>query len=146
MQDRNWIEARHSLDLQRWKNNVQFRFTYGSDGTAKETNGLAFDNVWIGERKKMSLIEHFTSSGDMASRSADSTLDALANSNPLDIIDIQYHTSFNGADPFNEQNPVDPRTRASLYQFVRSTLFLYSTAEPRANISLIISTSRLILC
>jgi len=65
VQDKNWIEARHSLDLQKWKNNVQFRFTYGSDGTAKGTHGLAFDNVWIGERKKMSLIEHFTSTCDM---------------------------------------------------------------------------------
>jgi hypothetical protein len=115
VQDKEWSEARHSLDLQKGKYNVQFRFTYGSDGTAQGTNGLAFDNVWIGERKKMALIEHFTSTCNMASRSADSTLNALANSNPLDIIDIQYHTSFFGTDPFNESNPVDPRTRASLY-------------------------------
>jgi len=116
IQDKNWIEARHNLDLQKGKNSVQFRFAYGSDGTAKGTNGLAFDNVWIGERNKIALIEHFTSSGDRASRTADSTLDELANSNPLDIIDIQYHTSLSGEDPFNESNPVDPRTRAALYQ------------------------------
>jgi hypothetical protein len=116
MQDTAWIEARHSLDRQKGKNSIQFRFAYGADGTAKGANGMAFDNVWIGERNKTALIEHFTSTGDMASRIADSTLNELANSNPLDIIDIQYHTSFAGADPFNETNPVDPRTRASLYQ------------------------------
>jgi hypothetical protein len=115
-QDTGWIEARHSLDKQKGKNNIQFRFAYGSDGTAKGTNGMAFDNLWIGERNRTALIEHFTSTGDMASRRADSTLNELANSNPLDILDIQYHTSFSGADPFNETNPVDPRTRASLYQ------------------------------
>ncbi|MBP1668025.1 MAG: hypothetical protein H6Q21_391, partial [Bacteroidetes bacterium] len=116
IQDKQWIEARHNLDMQKGKYNVQFRFAYGSDGTANGTNGLAFDNVWIGERNKIALIEHFTSSADMASRIADSILDELANSNPLDIIDIQYHTSLSGNDPFNEQNPVDPRTRAALYQ------------------------------
>jgi hypothetical protein len=117
VQDReDWVEARQRLDRQNGKDDVQFRFVYGSDGTAKGTNGLAFDNVWIGERNKISLIEHFTSTADKASRSADSILNALANSNPYDIVDIQYHTAFMGADPFNEANPVDPRTRASLYQ------------------------------
>jgi hypothetical protein len=116
IRDPGWIEARHSLDKLKGKTDVQFRFAYGSDGTAKGTNGLAFDNVWVGERNKMTLIEHFTNASDGASLSADSQLDALANSNPLDIIDIQYHTSFPGIDPFNQLNPVDPRTRASLYQ------------------------------
>jgi len=116
VQDNEWIEARHSLDKLKKKEDVQFRLAYGSDGTAIGTHGLAFDNMWIGERSKMTLIEHFTNTSDEASRSADSQLDALANSNPLDIIDIQYHTSFPGTDPFNQLNQVDPRTRASLYQ------------------------------
>jgi PKD repeat protein len=116
IQDRDWVEARHSLDKLNGMDNVQFRFAYGSDGTAKETDGLAFDNVWIGERSKALLIEHFTSTGSMEARSADSTLDRLSNSYPLDIITIQYHTSLAGTDPFNEQNPVDPRARASFYQ------------------------------
>jgi hypothetical protein len=114
--DPEWINARHNLDKLKGETDVQFRFAYGSDGTSIGTNGWAFDNVWIGERSKMTLIEHFTNTSDEASKSADSQLDALANSNPLDIIDIQYHTSFPGIDPFNQQNPVDPRTRASLYQ------------------------------
>jgi PKD repeat protein len=116
IQDKDWVEARHSLDKLNGMDDIQFRFTYGSDGTAKETFGLAFDNLWIGERNKTLLIEHFTSTNSREARSADSTLNRLANSYPLDIIDIQYHTSFLGADPFNEQNQVDPRTRASYYQ------------------------------
>jgi hypothetical protein len=116
VKDPYWIKARHSLDRLKGKTDVQFRFAYGSDGTAKDTKGLVFDNIWIGERSKMALIEHFTNTSDEASLSADTQLDALANSYPLDIIDIQYHTSFPGIDPFNQQNMVDPRTRASLYQ------------------------------
>jgi len=114
--DNKWIEARHSLDELKDKTDVQLRIAYGSDGTAKGTNGMAFDNIWIGERNKMVLVEHFTNASVTASRTADSALDALANSNPFDIIDIQYHTSFPGADPFNEQNKVDPGTRVLFYQ------------------------------
>jgi hypothetical protein len=116
VKDVEWIQARHSLDILKGKKDVQFRLAYGSDGTAIGTKGIAFDNVWIGERNKMALIEHFTSSSDEASMSADAQLDAMANASPLDIIDIQYHTSFAGTDPFNQQNQVDPRTRASIYQ------------------------------
>jgi hypothetical protein len=117
--DIGWIEARHSIDELKGKSNIQFRIAYGSDSTAFETHGLAFDNIWIGDRTKIVLIEHFTNSSDAASRSADSALDALANSYPLDIIDIQYHTSFPGVDPFNEQNKIDPATRVLFYQLSR---------------------------
>ena len=115
MQDKDWVEARHSLDKLNGLNDVQFRFAYGSDGTAKDTYGFAFDNIWIGERSKTLLIEHFTSTNSMEARSADSMLNRLVNYHPWDIVDIQYHTSFLGTDPFNEQNQVDPRARASYY-------------------------------
>ncbi len=114
--DPGWIEARHSIDELKGKTDVQFRIAYGSDSTAIGTNGLAFDNFWIGDRNKIVLIEHFTNTSDIASMAADSELDELANSNPFDIVDIQYHTSFPGADPFNEQNKVDPGTRVLFYQ------------------------------
>ncbi|MBN2763002.1 MAG: hypothetical protein JXR41_07930, partial [Bacteroidales bacterium] len=114
--DAMWNEARHSLDELKNKTDVQFRIAYGSDSTARETHGMAFDNIWIGERNRIILIEHFTNSGDLDSKAADSSLDALANSNPYDIVDIQYHTSFPGTDPFNQQNKVDPGTRVLYYQ------------------------------
>ena len=114
--DNDWKEARHSIDQLQGKTDVQFRVAYGSDGTAANTHGLAFDNFSIGERNKIVLVEHFTNASDSASLLADAALDALTNSNPMDIIDIQYHTSFPGADPFNEQNKVDPGTRVLFYQ------------------------------
>ncbi len=116
IKDKDWMEARNSLDKLKGLEDIQFRFAYGSDGTAKETWGLAFDNIWIGERNKTMLIEHFTSTKSKEARAADSTLDWMANHFPWDIVDIQYHTSFLGTDPFNELNQVDPRIRASFYQ------------------------------
>jgi len=114
--DNDWIEARHSIDQLKGMKNIQFRIAYGSDDRATGTHGLAFDNFRIGERNQIVLVEHFTNTSDSASMLADAALDALTNSNPADIIDIQYHTSFPGADPFNELNKVDPGTRVLFYQ------------------------------
>ncbi len=113
--DNSWTEARHDLDDVRGKKDIQFRLAYGSDGTARGNEGLAFDNVWIGERNKIVLMEHFTNSSDQLSRQADSLLNMLANNNPLDIVDIQYHTSYPGYDPFNELNSIDPTSRTFYY-------------------------------
>ncbi len=134
--DIGWIEARHSLDELKGKKDVQFRIAYGSDSTATGTHGLAFDNMRIGDRSKIVLIEHFTNAGDAASRSADSILDVLAGSYPFDVVDIQYHTSFPGPDPFNEQNKIDPGTRVLFYQLsgvpysiINGGTFLYDYSD-----------------
>jgi hypothetical protein len=118
--DNAWTEARHDLDNVRGMKDIQFRFAYGSDGTARGNEGLAFDNVWIGERNKMVLMEHFTNSSDQLSRQADSLLNLLANNNPLDIVDVQYHTSYPGSDPFFEQNSIDPMSRSFYYGLTTS--------------------------
>ncbi len=118
--DNSWTEARHDLDMVRGLKDIQFRFAYGSDGTARGNEGIAFDNVWIGERNKMILMEHFTNSSDQLSRQADSLLNHLANSNPLDIVDVQYHTAYPGYDPFNEQNILDPTSRSFYYGLTTS--------------------------
>ncbi len=118
--DNSWTEARHDLDNVRGLKDIQFRFAYGSDGTARGNEGIAFDNIWIGERNKMVLMEHFTNSSDQLSRQADSLLNLLTNSNPLDIVDIQYHTAYPGYDPFYEQNILDPISRSFYYGLTTS--------------------------
>jgi VCBS repeat-containing protein len=115
IQDDSWIEARHSLDRLKDKKDVQFRLAYGSDGTARNTDGIAFDDFWIGERNRTALIEHFTNSSDELSKDANQILNDIVNSDSLNIIDLQYHTSFPGDDPFNEQNPYIPSSRILYY-------------------------------
>ena len=115
IKDNNWMEARHSLDVLKGKSKVQLRIAYGSDGTGITNNGIAFDNIWIGQRKKMVLIEHFTNASDSLSRVADSVINYIVNSNPLDAIDIQYHTSYPGDDIFYNQNPDFPNVRSYYY-------------------------------
>jgi VCBS repeat-containing protein len=115
IQDVDWQEARHSLDMLKDKKDVQFRIAYGSDGTARNNNGFAFDNIWIGERNKMALLEHFTNSSDAICKEKNEILNAAVNDNLQNIIDLQYHTSFPGPDPFNEQNPYISSARVLYY-------------------------------
>ncbi len=115
--DTDWKEARHSLDVLRNKKLVQFRIAYGSDGTARNNNGFAFDNFWIGERNRTVLLEHFTNSSSEDCDSVNAVLNNMVNSNDMNIIDLQYHTSFPGADPFNQQNPSIPGARVFYYGF-----------------------------
>lgn len=115
MQDYNWIESRHGLDMLNGKPRVQFRIAYGSDGTALNTSGIAFDNFRITERNRTVLMEHFTNSADSASKSANADLNNMVGDDSLDMVDLQYHTSFPGADPFNEQEPFIPGSRLLYY-------------------------------
>jgi hypothetical protein len=115
IQDHDWIESRHDLDMLKGKSRVQFRIAYGSDGTALYTDGIAFDNFRITERNRNVLLEHFTNSSDSASKEADASLNSVVSADSLDIFDLQYHTSFPGPDPFNEQEPYVPSSRLLYY-------------------------------
>lgn len=115
IRDAGWLESRHSLDMLKGKSKVQFRIAYGSDGTARNTDGIAFDNFWIGERNRTTLLEHFTNASSEQSKGADSVLSNLVHADSLNIINMQYHTSFPGIDPFNEQEPNTPDTRVLYY-------------------------------
>jgi hypothetical protein len=115
IQDHGWVEARHSLDMLKGKSRVQFRIAYGSDGTARNTHGIAFDDFWIGDRNRIAIIEHFTNASDPNSKTADLELNNLVDADSLNTIDLQYHTSFPGADPFNAQEPYAPSARLLYY-------------------------------
>jgi hypothetical protein len=113
--DAGWKEVRHSLDMLKGKTNVQFRIAYGSDGTAHNNNGIAFDDFWIGQRNRTTLLEHFTNASDNQSKDADLVLNNLVGADSLNTLDLQYHTSFPGDDPFNEQEPFIPGARVLYY-------------------------------
>jgi hypothetical protein len=115
IQDDKWYEARHSLDLLKGEKVVQFRLAYGSDGTAINNHGIAMDDLWIGNQNRTVLLEHFTNASDALSKEANLAVNNLVHYDSLGIIDLQYHTSFPGKDPFNEQEPYVPGTRVLYY-------------------------------
>ncbi len=117
--DSNWVSTRHKLDSVRGQTVVRFRIAFGSDLSTQD-DGFAFDDVWIGERNKILLIEQFTNSSDAISASVDTTIYKLQEQNRLDVVDIHYHTALGGADPMNAVNTVEPSARR-LYYNINST-------------------------
>ena len=91
------------------------RYPGAATGTAIGNDGIAFDNIWIGERNRVAIIEHFTNTSEMNCLYADSVLDHFAFSNELSVLNIQYHTGNPAGDPFYEDNPVIPSTREFYY-------------------------------
>lgn len=112
--DSSWVSSRHKLDSVRGQTNVRFRIAFGAD-QATQDEGFAFDDVWIGERNKILLVEQFTNSFDATSAAVDSTIYRLQNENRLDVVDIHYHTSLGGSDPMNANNNIEPSARRTYY-------------------------------
>ncbi len=117
-----WIDSRYDLDLLAGKNYVRFRVAYGSDGAGQSQGGVAFDNVRIGERNRLVLLEHFTNANDANSIAANKIVYDIAKANKYDIAYISFHTSFPSSDPINSQNSADPAAR-SLYYGISNSPF-----------------------
>ena len=113
--EEGWTESRHDLDVVAGRGQVRFRIAYGNDGSGESGGGLAFDNVRIGERTRLVLVEHFTNALDENSIGANQILQEAAESNPRDIAYISYHSAQPQGDPLNSQNPADPAARALYY-------------------------------
>jgi hypothetical protein len=114
-----WKRSSHDLDDLTGRPRVQFRIAYGSSGESLpeiENEGFAFDNIWIGERSRVVLIEHFTNSGMPESNAANERINKLVKNNPLDVIDVQYHAEVTGfTDRMNQDNPSPASARSLFY-------------------------------
>ncbi|MCK5136027.1 MAG: T9SS type A sorting domain-containing protein [Bacteroidales bacterium] len=111
--DTDWVNAGHDLHMLAGNHHVKFRVTIATGGTQEIGNqGFAFDNVFIGERIRRSVLEHFTNSADAASREADGVVDTFAMDQSGKVIDLQYHMDYPGYDPMNANNPYPASTRS----------------------------------
>jgi hypothetical protein len=110
-----YIEASHKLDSVAGKKDVKFRLAYGTDGTSRGNDGVAFDDIRIAERTREILLEHFTNNGSAAAISASERVTELSDKDTADVINIQYHTNFPGSDRFYSDNPGDISGRLLFY-------------------------------
>lgn len=114
--DEDWVEVAHDLEQVSGSTNVTFRLALATNGRESLGNqGFAFDDFSIGERTKMTVLEHFTDYSDDSSRIADDLIDAIGKKYRKDVIDLQYHLSYHGLDPMNANNPDPASTRAFNY-------------------------------
>jgi len=123
-QSLGWVTARFNLDeidpLERDK--VVFRIAFGANNptTTRTFNGFAFDNIFIGEKTKTVLVEHFTNNADQTAVLRNTRIDNDFDTQTIvkgasDFIKLQYHVSNPGADGYNANNPADPGARSVFY-------------------------------
>ncbi|MEA3462529.1 MAG: T9SS type A sorting domain-containing protein, partial [Bacteroidota bacterium] len=92
---------------------LQFRVAIGTGGEQAIGNqGFAFDNFYVGERVKFSVLEHFTNSASIDAVEADEVVEQFVSDYSEQVIDLQYHMDYPGEDPMNLNNPVPPYQRA----------------------------------
>ncbi|HET7178243.1 MAG TPA: T9SS type A sorting domain-containing protein, partial [Chryseosolibacter sp.] len=120
-----WKNARFNLDEipVAERDLVVFRIAFGSNSDNlpdSVLNGFAFDDVYIGEKKRTVLVEHFTNAniGNQAQVYLDNLYanqTASGAKTRSDFINLQYHLANGGFDQLYDDNPTDPDTRAFIY-------------------------------
>jgi hypothetical protein len=115
--DSTWIDTRHDLNFLKGRPNVRLRFAYASNGSSLISQGYAFDDVWIGDRSRIALMEHFTNSSDQSSVEADQVVNTLENSYNGEVIVVQYHTKYPEGDTMYLNYPSGPAVRSILYGY-----------------------------
>jgi len=114
-QDTGWVNARNRLDILSNRKDVKLRIIYGSDGTSNENEGIAFDNVRIGSRDRVVLLEHFTNYNDQDNREANELLKEVVEGTLKDLVTLQYHTNVPASDQFYYDSEADISARMLFY-------------------------------
>ncbi len=109
-----WTDARHDLDILAGEPSVRLRIAFASNNS-NIYNGFAFDDIWIGERPRMVLFEHFTNANDVSSATGNVKFNDWVNQNQKDIVDIQYHTEYPVADQLNLDYPQGSGAQSFMY-------------------------------
>ncbi len=113
--DTGWVNVRNKLDVLAGKRDIKFRIVYGSDGTANENEGFAFDNFSIGTRSRNVLLEHFTNYNNVANKEANELLSEVTDNAERDVISVQYHANIPSSDGFYLDNEADVSARMLYY-------------------------------
>ncbi len=110
-----WKDARFNLN-ELPKDTVVFRIAFGSNSDNNPgtiSNGFAFDDIYIGEKNRNVLIEHYTNDGNSSFQLSEEYIDELQSN---DFIKLQYHLASPGLeDAINAANPIDNNARAQIY-------------------------------
>lgn len=121
----DWENTRYRLDFLAGSPHVRFRVAFAADSNTvlEGHEGMAFDSVWIGERGRNVLVEHFSNYYYVNSTNSwimdqidQYVYDGIYNNyNGRDVSLIQYQTQMPQQDPINAQNWEDPDSRVLYY-------------------------------
>jgi hypothetical protein len=114
--DTKWVGAGYAVDVLAGAPYIKFRIAIGTGGALSMGNqGFAFDNFFLGERVKHSILEYFTNSASSAAIEADGVVEQFATDFSGLVTDLQYHMDYPGEDSMNINNPVPPSVRSFNY-------------------------------
>jgi len=114
--DEAWVRAGYAVDALTAIPHVKFRLAVGTGEEQSLGNqGFAFDNFFLGDRVKNSVLEYFTNSASSEAAAADVVVEEFVADYSSLVIDLQYHMDYPGEDPMNLNNPVPPSVRAFNY-------------------------------
>jgi PKD repeat protein len=114
--DEDWVRASYSLGTLSDFPHVKFRLAIGTGRRQTLGNqGFAFDNFYLGEGVKNSVLEYFTNSTSAAAFVSDGLVQKFVEDNASLVVDLQYHMDYPGEDPMNANNPVPPSVRGFNY-------------------------------
>ncbi|MEQ8925944.1 MAG: PKD domain-containing protein, partial [Fulvivirga sp.] len=119
-EESDWKNSRNTLSSIASTPRVQFRVSFksGLNDNVHESDGLAFDNFFIGQRTRTVLVENFTNINGPQStigNEAQFLNNLTTDDNQTELIVINYHTDFPSTNSLNNANPVDPSARALYY-------------------------------
>jgi hypothetical protein len=110
--DEAWVHAGYPIDGLAGLPTVKFRVAIGTGGMQMSGNqGFAFDNFYIGQRARHSVMEHFTNSTSETAAAADQVMEKFVSDHSEIVIDLQYHMDYPGEDSMNLNNPWPPSQR-----------------------------------
>ncbi|MFA0964241.1 PKD domain-containing protein [Roseivirga sp. BDSF3-8] len=92
----DWQRGALPLNSLKERTSVRLRLAFGSDPSNPPNTtleGFAFDDIYIGERSRQVLAEHFIDGYGTAGLEANQVLGQLQAEVPLDIIQLQYRSN-----------------------------------------------------
>ena len=115
---RNWIRVAHSISEDLISNflSVSFRINFRGDRYSGTPIGMAIDNIYVGERQKLVLLESFTNLNSANYINNRSNVEDLVSSEVgKDVLPMNFHISLPSPDSINIRNSVEMDARASIY-------------------------------
>ncbi|MBI9052832.1 MAG: T9SS type A sorting domain-containing protein [Bacteroidales bacterium] len=113
-EDVEWRKAKYWLEDVVGEAGVRFRFTLGTDD-AGVNEGFGFDNLRIGDRNRMVLLEHFANPSEEDFINTQNIINNIVSDNPLDVISVQFFTSFPEINDLSSFYTAGPSARSLYY-------------------------------
>lgn len=114
----SWRKAIFKLDPLIGQSNVLIRVAFASSNPRGD--GFAFDNVFVGERSRVVLLENFTNSNATPPTGLHNTVNYTNLGTIGEVVKIQYHTAFPATDPINDLNQQMHNARTAFYGITES--------------------------